>query len=302
MAIRRRPFSVLVATDGSQPARAAVAAAAAFPWPRGTRASGVVARQGFTAPAMVAEWPVQVRTALERGLEQIRRAAGAQLARRWPGAEVAIVDGPPAETILRTARRQRASAIVVGSQGLGLLGRLFLGSVSRAVVRGARCPVLVVKGRRPPGRRGVLGVDGSPYARQAVELLARLAPKPGSHLTVVRVVEPVRLPSLGPAPAAVRAAVQAQADAQHTEALAAARREVETAARQLGRAGWRTRALVRVGAPVAELLDAVRDSRADLVAVGARGVGAVERLVLGSVAEGVLGRAPVTVLVVKEGR
>jgi nucleotide-binding universal stress UspA family protein len=251
---------------------------------------------------MAAEWPVQVWTALERGLEKSRGEAEAQLARRWPGAEVALVDGPPAEAILRAARRHRADAIVVGSQGLGLLGRLFLGSVSWAVVRGARCPVLVVKGRRPPGHRVVLGVDGSRHARQAVELLARLAPKRGSHLTVVRVVEPVRLPSLGPAPAAVRAAVQAQADALHAEALAAARREVETAARRLGRAGWRTRELVRVGSPVTELLDAARESRADLVAVGARGVGGVERLVLGSVAEGVLGRTPVTVLVVREGR
>ena len=51
-----------------------------------------------------------------------------------------------------------------------------------------------------------------------------------------------------------------------------------------------------------ELLDAVRDSRADLLAIGARGVGGVERLLLGSVAEGRVGRAPVTVLVVREGR
>jgi nucleotide-binding universal stress UspA family protein len=299
MASRRRSFSIVVATDGSLAARAAVAAAGAFPWPRGTRASGVVARQGFTAPAMSAEWPAQVWDALERALEQIRRDAQAQLARRWPGAEVVIADGPPAEAILRTARRLSAGGIVVGSRGHGLLGRLFLGSVSRAVVRGARCPVLVIKGRRPAGQHVVLGLDGSPHARRAVELLARLAPKAGAQVTVVRVVEPIRLPSLGPAPAAVRSAVQAQADARTAEVVAAARREVEAAARRLGRAGWRTRALVPVGAPLPELLHAVRGSRADLLAIGARGVGGVERLLLGSVAEGAVSRAPVSVLMVR---
>jgi nucleotide-binding universal stress UspA family protein len=248
---------------------------------------------------MSAEWPAQVWDALERALEQARRDAQAQLTRRWPGAEVAIADGPPAEAILRTAKRLSAGGIVVGSRGHGLLGRLFLGSVSRAVVRGARCPVLVIKGRRPAGRRVVLGVDGSPHSRRAVELLARLAPKAGAQVTVVHVVEPIRLPSLGPAPSAVRSAVQAQADARTAEAVAAARREVEAAARRLGRAGWRTRALVPVGAPLPELLDAVRGSRADLLAIGARGVGGVQRLLLGSVAEGAVGRAPVSVLVVR---
>jgi nucleotide-binding universal stress UspA family protein len=38
---------------------------------------------------------------------------------------------------------------------------------------------------------------------------------------------------------------------------------------------------------------------ADLLVLGARGVGGVTRLLLGSVAEGALGRAPVSVLVVK---
>jgi nucleotide-binding universal stress UspA family protein len=299
MARRSRAFTIVVATDGSPPARAALAVAVAGPWPRGSRAVGVVARQGFTAPAMAAEWPAPVWDSLERALEQIRRDAQAQLARRWPGAEVTIVDGPPADAILRTARRLSASVIVVGSRGHGLLGRLFLGSVSRAVVRGAHCPVLVVKGRRPAGRRVVLGLDGSPHARRAVEFLARLAPKPGDQVTVVHVVEPITLPSLGPAPAAVRTAVKAQADAATAEAVATARREVEAAAKQLGRAGWRTRTLTPLGVPLNQLLAAVRGARADLLAIGARGVGGVERLLLGSVAEGAVGRAPVSVLVVR---
>ena len=301
MAIRRRPFSVLVATDGSQPARAAVAAAAAFPWPRGTRASGVVARQGFTAPAMVAQWPVQVWTALERGLDQSgaprrRSSSGAGPGPRWPsstGPRPRRSSGPgdgsgPAPS----SWARRASGCWAGSSSAASPGRLPRRAVpgpggqrppAAGTARGARSGRLTA---RPPGRRAPRppGAEAGQPPDGRARTRARQAAVPGA--------------GSGGGPRGRPGST----DAQHAEALAAARREVETAARQLGRAGWRTRAQVRVGAPVTELLDAVRDSRADLVAVGARGVGAVERLVLGSVAEGVLSRAPVTVLVVREGR
>ena len=46
-------------------------------------------------------------------------------------------------------------------------------------------------------------------------------------------------------------------------------------------------------------LAATKTARAQLLAVGARGHGRLERLLLGSVAEGALHRAPVSVLVVR---
>ncbi|PYM65623.1 MAG: hypothetical protein DMD79_04410 [Candidatus Rokuibacteriota bacterium] len=48
-----------------------------------------------------------------------------------------------------------------------------------------------------------------------------------------------------------------------------------------------------------ELIADVTAFHADLVVVGARGIGGIERLLLGSVAEGVLTRSPVSVLVVR---
>jgi nucleotide-binding universal stress UspA family protein len=55
---------------------------------------------------------------------------------------------------------------------------------------------------------------------------------------------------------------------------------------------------VRRGAPLPELLAAVATARADVLVVGARGASGVERLLLGSVAEGALARARLPVLVV----
>ncbi|MFO8192052.1 MAG: universal stress protein [Bacillota bacterium] len=55
-------------------------------------------------------------------------------------------EGPVAHTIVTTAREEGFDTIVIGSRGLGGLKKLFLGSVSSAVVQEAQdCSVLVVK-------------------------------------------------------------------------------------------------------------------------------------------------------------
>jgi nucleotide-binding universal stress UspA family protein len=68
-----------------------------------------------------------------------------------------LVEGAPAEAIVRLARRDRADLIVIGTHGRSGLGRLFMGSVAARVLQLARCPVLTVRkrrARRRPGARG----------------------------------------------------------------------------------------------------------------------------------------------------
>lgn len=52
--------------------------------------------------------------------------------------------GDPAETIIETARREKASMLVVGRRGRGRLSGLLLGSVSQKVASLAPCIVIVV--------------------------------------------------------------------------------------------------------------------------------------------------------------
>ena len=59
------------------------------------------------------------------------------------------IQGPHAEKILSEAESQSAGLIVIGSHGRGALHQLLTGSVAGAVLKGARCPVLVVPARRP---------------------------------------------------------------------------------------------------------------------------------------------------------
>ena len=54
----------------------------------------------------------------------------------------------PVEEIVTLAEETGAGLIVLGSRGLGGVGRALMGSVSEFVVRYAPCPVLVLRGAR----------------------------------------------------------------------------------------------------------------------------------------------------------
>ena len=153
------------------------------------------------------------------------------------------------------------------------------------------------------GRAGlrtvVLAVDGSPHSRRAAAFAARLAPRAGGRAIVVSVVEPVRPPSMALLPASVRRQLAGAAAELERARLNAARRWAEAAVRTMEKGGWRAQASVRTGVPLAELLEAVVEARADLLVLGARGTGGLARFLLGSVADGALRLAPVPVLVVK---
>lgn len=63
-----------------------------------------------------------------------------------------IWEGEPGESIVAAADAEGADLIVMGTRGLGKMGRLILGSVSDAVIRQGHCPVVVVR-PQPDGVR-----------------------------------------------------------------------------------------------------------------------------------------------------
>jgi len=61
-------------------------------------------------------------------------------------ARTILKEGHPADTIINTAHDEGYDMIIIGSRGVSGLQKLFLGSVSNAVIHEARnCSVLVVK-------------------------------------------------------------------------------------------------------------------------------------------------------------
>ena len=293
--MRKRPFNVLVATDASPQARAALAGALAFPWPHGTRVQGVM----VSVVPRLSRWRSGARTALRVWLRREAVRVQRTLKRRWADAEVIVAEPPVVNAIVERARRWRAQVIVLGSRGRGPLQGALIGSVSRDVMHEAECAVLVFKGKARAPRRLLIGLDGSVRSRRAVGFVSSLPPPVGGRVTLLAVVEPARSASIGRMPGSVRSVLAAELAALEREQLAKARREVSTAARRLVRAGWTVEKVVRRGIPLAELLRTASSKRADIIIVGARGAGGLKRLLLGSVAEGTFAHATVPVLIVR---
>lgn len=140
-------------------------------------------------------------------------------------------------------------------------------------------------------KRILLAVDQSPRAEAVATIAAETAR--GAHATV-------RLLHVAPEPSAVHdvhGRVVVYAD-QETESLSSQGldylRALETRF-----AGVPVESVVRFGDPVALILEEAETFGADLIVVGTAGRSGIGRVLLGSVAERVFGKAPVPVMLVR---
>ena len=290
MTRKARTFRI-VATDGSDQAKAAIAAAARFPWPPVAQVRVIVARR-----TRVEHRRSILLTALDRGSDAAAESARRTLSRKWSSVETVVVDKTPVEGILDEAGRFKADVIILGWRGHGAIRRLLMGSVSRGVVRGATCAVLVVR-RSVRVRRIVVGLDGSRTPKGVLGFVAGLVPPANGRVVLVTAVNTMRMPSHGLVPGA--ADIAREVKRTNASRRKTATRELNRAAVRLRRAGWQTRTVLTSGEPLRDLLGAVASARAQLLVVGARGANGVRRLLLGSVAEGALDRSPVPVLIAR---
>ena len=133
---------VLIATDGSQGAEAAVEAGARVARTIGTRAVLVYVRPSVGPlgdpyyQEKLTEQMAHARAALERGRELLAQAG--------VDGDEEILEGSPADRVVELARARNAPLIVVGSRGLGAVTGALLGSVSSAIIHRADRPILVV--------------------------------------------------------------------------------------------------------------------------------------------------------------
>ncbi|MDP8924355.1 MAG: universal stress protein [Chloroflexota bacterium] len=135
----------------------------------------------------------------------------------------------------------------------------------------------------------LVGIDGSPHSRAAWHFALELARCFGGRLTAMHVVvvTPVWSSFDRSALGAEAAEQAARAYGQHLldEARSLAGDEIET--------------VLRFGPPAEAICQRAVDSSADLIVLGSRGLGTLERLVMGSVSSAVVRQAPCSVLVVR---
>lgn len=225
----------------------------------------------------------------ENLLREVRESAEEELrrfVRPHLGAGIAIdtvvVEGEPGREIERVAGDLPADLVVMGTHGRSGWAHLWLGSTTETVMRRTPCPVLAV-GRENPGTLGGLfhrilcAVDLTPASQGTVDLALSFAQENLARVTLLHVAEG-------------RAAANG----------------VDAALEQLRRSGRPARPFcdvterVETGSAAREIVRVAKETRADLVVVGAHSAFGLVPFFLGSTAAEVVRHAPCPVLVSRE--
>jgi len=205
-----------------------------------------------------------------------------------------IVRGDPFAGIAAAVEDCDAELLVIGPHRRQVLRDIFVGTTAERTIRASRRPVLMANGV-PAGahRHTLIAVDLSPGSADAVRAAIGLG---FAEHTAVSVLHVFDAPGIGPVAGAALTARQA------ADYLAGEERPAgEALARFLAEVGLAPDVrLLKPGATAAAsvILATAQSVSADLVVVGTRGRTGMGKLLLGSVAEAVMGAADVDVMAV----
>ena len=181
------PDKVLLATDGLE--STALAARAAVDLARGGGAELHVVHVWHTVPSPHYE------DFIRSGLKDVGRETLDEQVRtiEEEGGTVAgshLREGRAVEEIVGQAQETGAGLVVVGSRGMGRLGRLVMGSVSTGLAHRSPCPVLIVRegDQAWPPERVVVGYGSFEDTERAGLLGTRLGRALGAGVDLVGVV------------------------------------------------------------------------------------------------------------------
>ena len=202
-----------------------------------------------------------------------------------------VREGDPASEILRAALEKNINLIAMSTQGRSGFGRFLMGSVAAEVVRKAQLPVLLT---RPDGaktvrplRRILVGVEGRETPHELLETVKSLAGGLKVEIILLHAVSPV----IDPAPV--------WETPLKLSVLDTPEHRLQDLADAVEREGYAVRPVISDGMPVETILAVSRTLDVDLIALATHARTGLERFLEGSVAEGVLRRSPVAVLLQK---
>ncbi len=287
-------MNVLVAIDGSKYGRWSLNWVAKLPFSDPPRVLALHVCDHATLRAPFMAQPVMpgneqyIREEIQRmevRSAKILKEATQQLAKLNLTGAARKEQGAVAPTILSRAPNQNG-LLVVGSRSRDDFDRFMFGSVSTKLIHHATCPVFVVKCEAAPLRRITLATDGSAASTKALAfILSTFRPDSFSgkgrgvpiHVSVVHVV-----PS-----------------AQYAGLKKAGAKLIEQNVLKLVGAGFTAEPVCRIGKPADEIMNLASKHRADLIVMGAQGLGAIARFLIGSVSTRVVQHANCAVLVVR---
>jgi nucleotide-binding universal stress UspA family protein len=213
---------------------------------------------------------------------------------------VAVLNGPVAEVLATYAAFNQVDLIVMSTHGREGMARAWLGSVADELLRRSGVPVLLVRPAQDAQAvatvestpRVVIALDGSRLAEQVLEHAVSLGRPLGADYTLLRVVNP--LGSMGDLPAVFAPRLGRAVAAQH---VAEATAYLAGIARAMKDKGLEARVKVVESERAADaILDEAARHGTGFVAMATHGRSGLTRLLLGSVASGVLHETAVPLL------
>lgn len=280
--------AILVPLDGSAMAEQAIVPAGDIARRLGASLSLVVVHPwGATEDAPFAGTGAdrELRAVEREYLRDVRTRVAATF--RVP-TDATLLEGDPVPALAAFAGERRVDLVVSTTHGRGALGRALRGSVALRLAHAVACPALLLKPLRdssapdPDGFvRLLLPLDGSPLAETSLEPALALAASRQVLVYLLRVVSP--LDSTGEA---------------LLDRCREATRYLHRIAERLERRGIRTECRVATRASAEEgIVSLASRWDVDLIAVTTRDRGEGRRMLLGSVADGAVRKAPMPVLV-----
>ncbi len=148
---RRAGGPVVVGFDGSAVSARALRFAFGIAARQNVEVIAVHAFSGISAMVAIAAGPVEThaRAVLHDAADVVVGTVWAECLERYPSVVDRLVNaaGSPVDALLAASRK--ASLLVVGGHGSGLVRRVFSGSVSRRLIDSAPCPVAVIPRESP---------------------------------------------------------------------------------------------------------------------------------------------------------
>lgn len=217
--------------------------------------------------------------------EEISSALGINL-------ESIICEGDPPDTIVEIAENKKADLIAIGTHGRKGIKKLLMGSVTSGVLAHSPCDVLVVK-KSCPASRGAYGsilvpFDGSEFGKKALSQACRIAEIEGSNVTVLYVVP--RYEEM----------VEFYMTSSIKNSLTKEAEKITGVAADLAlKKGVHAKLLIDYGDIGSRIAETASREKNDLIIMGTRGWGSINKVVIGSSTERTIMYANCPILVVK---
>jgi len=240
----------------------------------------------------------QLRKAEEARALQLLAGPAETLGARGLKVDTTVRRGNPADEIMKACRSIRPDLVLVGSKGTSAIPEFPLGGVAHKVIKYAPCSVLLAKKESRSIDRVLVPIDGSRYSDEVVQFLSGLPLPRRAEVVLMTVVQPWAAALVKAYGGDVEGSRRIIAELRKTEEEAAQRLMTESES-QLRKGGYTISALVARGDPAQEILREAGRRKADLIALGAKGITGVRRFLLGSVSQRVARNAEASVLIVR---